>query len=115
MAREQTAIESALARADAWGANPSVRPLPKISREVCVVLANEVRRLQDLRPIAGRVAPEVYSQAFSLCKDRDCSVSELVGLLLTEALANGEANKLVEKVESNNAMERVKLTKSELK
>lgn len=44
----QATIKSALARADAWGANPSVRPLPKVSREVCIVLANEVRRLQDL-------------------------------------------------------------------
>ncbi len=48
MAREQTAIESALARADSWTASASVRPSPEASREVCVVLANEVRRLQGL-------------------------------------------------------------------
>lgn len=48
MADKQIALEFALARADAWVANPSVRPVPKVSREVCSVLANEVRRLQDI-------------------------------------------------------------------
>lgn len=67
------------------------------------------------RPISARVDPDTYSEAFALCSGRDCSVSELVGQLLTDAIASGAATKMVTIVELENAAVRAQLSEVDLR
>lgn len=38
-------VQEALDRAESWRNNPSIRPVPNISREIAITLVDEIKRL----------------------------------------------------------------------